>query len=403
MKAKITQKLLNSIQPQEKPYRIHDTEQPGLFLRIQPTGHASYMVTWGRNKERSIGRVGRVTLAQARTEAARYLAEAYQHGQPLAVNAKPETAPPTLEEFITKEYLPWFEANHKGADKTRHTLMTAFPDLLSLRLSDITARHIEDARLAWIKAGNKPSTANRKLGTLSGVLSRAVEWQTLEANPIAAVKKAKEDQRASVRYLSPGEAKAIRSALDRREQELRLGRASHNEWLTARKLDPLPAITEDDYADHMAPMVLLSLNTGIRRGELFNLKWAAVDLARKIITIEGAGAKTSETRHVPLNSEALATLERWGRRPRSVYVFPGRGGKRMTDVKTAWQSILTAAGVARFRWHDMRHDFASRLVMAGVPLNTVRELLGHSDIKMTLRYAHLAPSSTAAAVDLLNY
>lgn len=402
MKTKITQKLLASIEIRSKPYRIHDTEQPGLFLRIQPSGRITYMVTWARNRELSIGRVGYVTLAQARTQAARCLAEAYEHGQPLALSAKPVTAPATLGEFILDDYMPWFEANHKGADKTRHTLMTAFPDLLVLRLPDITARHIEEARLSWIKAGNKPSTTNRKLGTLSGVLSRAVEWQALEANPITAVKKAKEDQRANVRYLSPGEAKALRSALERREQELRLGRASHNKWLAARKLDPLPAITEDDYADHMTPMVLLSLNTGIRRGELFNLKWAAVDLVRQVMTIEGAGAKTSETRHVPLNPEALAVLEKWGRRPRLVYVFPGRDGKRMTDVKTAWQSILKAAGVSGFRWHDMRHDFASRLVMAGVPLNTVRELLGHSDIKMTLRYAHLAPSSMASAVNLLN-
>ncbi|MCY1552644.1 Tyrosine recombinase XerD [compost metagenome] len=73
----------------------------------------------------------------------------------------------------------------------------------------------------------------------------------------------------------------------------------------------------------------------------------------------------------------------------------------MTDVKTAWLELLKNAGVEDFRWHDMRHDFASRLVMAGVPLNTVRDLLGHSDIKMTLRYAHLAPDSKAAAVELI--
>jgi len=73
----------------------------------------------------------------------------------------------------------------------------------------------------------------------------------------------------------------------------------------------------------------------------------------------------------------------------------------MTDVKTAWLELLKSAGIVGFRWHDMRHDFASRLVMAGVPLNTVRDLLGHADIKMTLRYAHLAPDSKAAAVDQL--
>ncbi|MNE76136.1 site-specific tyrosine recombinase XerC [compost metagenome] len=73
----------------------------------------------------------------------------------------------------------------------------------------------------------------------------------------------------------------------------------------------------------------------------------------------------------------------------------------MEDVKSAWLKLLERAKIGSFRWHDMRHDFASRLVMAGVPLNTVRDLLGHSDIKMTLRYAHMAPESKAAAVELI--
>ncbi|MCY1456797.1 Tyrosine recombinase XerD [compost metagenome] len=127
-----------------------------------------------------------------------------------------------------------------------------------------------------------------------------------------------------------------------------------------------------------------------------------MNLQTKTITVAGEGAKTAETRHIPLNAEALATLEAWKKQgDPGGYVFPGQDGERMTDVKTAWLELLKNAGVEDFRWHDMRHDFASRLVMAGVPLNTVRDLLGHGDIKMTLRYAHLAPDSKAAAVELI--
>ena len=113
-----------------------------------------------------------------------------------------------------------------------------------------------------------------------------------------------------------------------------------------------------------------------------------------------AHAKSGKTRYVPLNDEAVRILKTW--RTSDVtptgYVFPGAGGERLIDVKTAWKPLLRVAGVTGFRFHDLRHTFASRLVMAGVDLNTVRELLGHADLKMTLRYAHLAPEHKAAAV-----
>ena len=79
-------------------------------------------------------------------------------------------------------------------------------------------------------------------------------------------------------------------------------------------------------------------------------------------------------------------------------VFPGKDGAPLTNVDSAWGSIVKAVKLQDFHWHDMRHHFASRLVMAGVDLNTVRELLGHADLKMTLRYAHLAPEHKAQAV-----
>jgi integrase len=154
------------------------------------------------------------------------------------------------------------------------------------------------------------------------------------------------------------------------------------------------------YTDHLAPIVLLALNTGLRRGELFNLRWADVDLTRAMVTVQGGGAKSGQTRHVPLNSEALAVIKAW--RPTdadaATCVFPSDEGAPLEDVKTAWLPLVKAAKITAFRFHDLRHTFASKLVMAGVDLNTVRELLGHADLKMTLRYAHLAPEHKAAAV-----
>ena len=146
-------------------------------------------------------------------------------------------------------------------------------------------------------------------------------------------------------------------------------------------------------------MILLFLHTGLRRGEVFNLTWADVDLGRANLTVRGTGAKSQQTRHVPLNTEALAVLKGWRDQTKSDdLIFPGKNGERFNNIRRSWAGVLDAAKISGFRLHDLRHTFASRLVMAGVDLNTVRELLGHSDYAMTLRYAHLAPEHKAAAV-----
>jgi integrase len=130
-----------------------------------------------------------------------------------------------------------------------------------------------------------------------------------------------------------------------------------------------------------------------------------VDLQRRILTVRGEGAKTGQTRHVPLNSEAVRVLNNWKPAPffeASWCVFGGSDSSTpIVEIKKAWAGVLKAAKVNGFRFHDLRHTFASNLVMAGVDLNTVRELLGHKSIAMTLRYAHLAPEHKATAVESL--
>jgi len=403
MKAKITQKLINSLEPQAKHYRVFDTDQPGLFIRVQPTGHMSYMVSWARNRERSLGRVGTLTLAQARTDAARYLADAHEHGEPLVVTrGRRGAAMPTLREFIDGTYLGWFKAHNKGYAKTLHTLDNNFGPIMGQRLDTITGRDLEQLRTAWLSAGNKASTVNRKMGTIGGAFSRAVDWDYLPSSPLDKIKPLKVDTKGQVRYLSKEEAKNLRNALEAREHRACLERDSANQWRKDRGKVLFPDLKELTFSDHLKPMVVVSLNTGMRRGELFSLTWTSVNFYSKTITVGGDTAKTSETRHIPMNAETFNTLKAWkDQSGESAFVFPGLEGGRMEDVKSAWLKLLKEACITGFRWHDMRHDFASRLVMAGVPLNTVRDLLGHTDIKMTLRYAHLAPDVKAAAVELI--
>nr|WP_244276027.1 site-specific integrase [Enterovibrio norvegicus] len=105
---------------------------------------------------------------------------------------------------------------------------------------------------------------------------------------------------------------------------------------------------------------------------------------------------------VHLNNEAYNALTNWREQNQtSRYLFEGKNGVPLKEVKKPWATVLDLAQIQGFNFHDLRHHFASKLVMAGVDLNTVRELLGHADLKMTLRYAHLAPEHKAAAVNLI--
>lgn len=189
-------------------------------------------------------------------------------------------------------------------------------------------------------------------------------------------------------------------------QKLTLETFINNEyeaWRKERGYDCLPELRDLTFADYLTPMILVALNTGIRRGELFNLTWDDVNFARATITVNGDTSKSGKTRHIALNATALQALKGW-REASSCdgLIFSNfKTGEAFTHVKKSWSGLLEDANIKNFRWHDMRHHFASKLVIAGVDLNTVRELLGHADIKMTLRYAHLAPEHKAKAVEKL--
>lgn len=403
MKTKITGRLLATLAPREKTYRIHDTSQPGLFIRVLPSGHASYMVTWARNKAITLGRVGKMTLEQARTEAAQYLAEAHAHGEPLAVSQERKVGGmPTFESFLTDHFEPWSQAHHRDSVNGIRAIRKSFADLLMLRLDEIDARRIELLRTTWLAGGLTPASANRNMTRLRGVLTRAVEWGVLEVHPLAKLKRLKVDRRGRVRYLTPEEEKALRKAMTDRESTICAERNSANKWRADRQKDLMPDLNKLQFTDHLRPLVIMSINTGMRRGEVFNLTWADIDLKNKIITVEGSTSKSGQTRHVPINKELLEILTNWNQQTSNKgFVFPGKNGARLDNVKKSWDGLLTLAKIEEFRWHDLRHTFASKLVMAGVPLNTVRELLGHSDLAMTLRYAHLAPNIKAEAVELI--
>ena len=162
----------------------------------------------------------------------------------------------------------------------------------------------------------------------------------------------------------------------------------------------MPEIT--GYSDHLTPMVLLSINTGLRQGEMFAATWEQVDLERRTLTVLASHAKGNATRTIPLNDEAIAVLQAIKPEKATGLLFPSPvTGERFDNVKKAWAEITKKADLQDVRWHDLRHHFASTLVMRGVSLYVVQRLLGHANARMTQRYARLAPDTLADAVAML--
>jgi integrase len=138
----------------------------------------------------------------------------------------------------------------------------------------------------------------------------------------------------------------------------------------------------------------------MRKGEILGLKWRDVDIQRN--TIHLLDTKNGEKRDVPMNDITQKTIIGVLKHPDSQYIFCNKEGQPYGDIKKSFLTAIRKAGIINFHFHDLRHTFASHLVMSGVDLNTVRELLGHKTLEMTLRYSHLSPDHKKRAVDILN-
>jgi integrase len=389
-------KLLASqlAQPTNKPFEIYDSRLAGFTLRVQPTDVRSYNARFGRNRRFALGKVGTLQPGDARDKCQKVLGNVAHGRHPLhGLNGEGLT----LGQFIDEAYVPWVKANRpRTAANTLEKLKRHFGTWFAEPLSTITVERIELWKIRRVNTGRVPTTVMRDIFTLSSVLRRAVRLGKLADNPVRWVDKPRIDRRPKIRFLDQQEESRVRTALNARDAEMREARGSANAWRQEREEVLLPSLPH--FGDHLTPAVLLSMNTGLRRGELLALKWDSIDFGRRILTVEGGTSKSRQTRHVALNDEAMATLNRWREQT--------RGGRRVFEVstgfKTAWAKLLKRANVTKFRWHDLRHHSASRLVQLGVPLNTVRDLLGHSSVAMSLRYAHLAPDQRREAVAKLD-
>lgn len=308
-----------------------------------------------------------------------------------------------LGSFIENKYAPWIRQHRKDAEKTLDRIELHFKYLYDRPMSELNLWIIEKWRSKRLKSNISKVTVNRDIATLKAAISKAVEWKILSEHPIMEVKPLKVSKIGKVRYLSEAEEKRLMNTLASRDRKIIRGRISFNQWRRDRGYPELPSLAGCVYGDHLTPIILIALNTGLRRGEIFNLRWEDINFHTKTLTVHGETAKSGERRYVPLNKEIIVVLKNWQNNNQyGELVFPGKDRKPLKEIKSTWYPVRDKAKIKNFRFHDLRHTFASKLVMKGIPLNTVRELLGHADLKMTLRYSHLAPDHMADAVAILN-
>lgn len=402
MNIAITQSLIEKAQAKPKPYEIRDTRLTGLLVRVQPTGKKTYYCEYKRGTRLRIGQFQAFSVKEARERAKEILADFYRGGDP-AVELRQKRNVSTYREFLVDHDFPWRRVNFVDGLKSEKALLSACSPFLDLKLTKITPFIVDKWRSSKFEKGNKPATVNRQFSDLKASLSRAVQWGFIPENPLRNMKPSKTDNNAIVRYLSEDEEVRLRSALNEREDGIRTKRQSANEWRRVRHRPLYPDLEDCVFADYLTPMVLLSMNTGMRQGEVFKLKWSNVHFDLKQITVEGSNAKSGKTRHIPLNREAYAIMVDWRKQcpNHAKLVFTNEYGKQFDNIRKSWKSLLIASQITNFRWHDLRHYFASKLAMKGADLLVIKKLLGHKTYEMTLRYAHLSVGHTVEAVELL--
>jgi len=218
----------------------------------------------------------------------------------------------------------------------------------------------------------KPASVNRLLAALRHVFTKAYDWDMCSDETLKRIRKVK-----------------LLKENNQRTEFLSIDQCN----------DLLNACHSTKDTRYLKPIISFALNTGCRKEEILGLKWEDVDMVHSIITLRNT--KNGETRMVPINSALLASLEGIVRNISSPYVFCDVDGKRYGDIRKTFNKVCNRAGVEWLRFHDLRHTFASHLVMSGVDINTVSKLLGHKSLTMTLRYSHLAQNHLDNAVENL--
>ena len=265
-------------------------------------------------------------------------------------------------------YLQWAE-RQKDYNNKKYVVPKLCKEFGNLPLQKFNTFIVEKYQSKLLKQKLKPSSVNREISVLKHMFSKAYDWQMIGDLTLKQIQKVKQ---------LPVDNKKLR-------------------FLTVDEC----VLLIDACEEQLIPIVITAINTGMRKTEIFKLKWQHVNLFNGYIQV--VDSKNNESRQIPMNETVIQTFNNLTRRLGIDYVFYNHQTlKPYTDVKRAFSSSCKRSKIHDCTFHTLRHTFASHLVMAGVDLTTVKELMGHKSLSMTLRYAHLAPKHKADSVSKLN-
>jgi integrase len=374
---KLTQEGISKLRCSEskRSEQICDAQHRGLLLELRktspdrPTWYVRYKDQSKSTKYVRLGHFPALSLTDARARAKDIQASIRLGADPRAEDDA-KKAVPTFTEFFEQQYIPYAKTRKRTWKKDQEyfelRLKSAFGDK---RLNQITRHQIQVFHTRLKDEGLAASSSNHYLKLIHRVLQISLDWELVEKNVASRIPHYKEENMIE-NYLNDEELKRFVNVL----------------------------LTDDNR--NVCNILLLLLNTGCRVNEILSLSWADCDLENRVIRITAQNSKSRKMRSIPLNTGAMDILRKQALITQDLgYCFINfQTGKRYVTISRVFERIKKLAGI-NIRLHDLRHNFASMLINDGRTLFEVQQILGHSNPKVTQRYAHLTAKTLEAAAN----
>ena len=369
----LTEKNIRTAKPAlgKSKIDLHDKDTKGLMVEVR-NASATYYVRYrdlrGKVRQLKLASIEELTLAQARQKANEVRNNVAMGIDPIEQRKQIQSMP-TVAEFVEQQYMPHIQS-YKRSWMTDESLLRnhVLPSIGHLYLDEVRHDHLSTL-FNKHRLNHKPASTNRVIIMIRYIFNCAKRWGALDLkdNPTAQIPLYTVNNKRE-RYLTPDEVNRLLVALN------------------------------ESKAPMLKYIVMFLLLTGARKSEVTNAKWDDFNLENRVWKIEFN--KTGQTRYVPLSDAAVDLILSVPKLIECDYAFPNPKTKRpFKHIFGAWDLVRNKAGIGDVRIHDLRHSFASFLINSGRSLYEVQNILGHTQVKTTQRYAHLNQDSLLKAVN----